>query len=264
MSLTIEVTLIDPQRVHLRLLNPDGFNVATLIRTDANGTRTVRTLAGLLPSTAAAIDVDDFEYALAGAPVRYDVYDAGNVIRGTVSVPTGQFPHSLFLTVPLDPSSGLELAQEGNLISETTLVIDYDAARSSQSTVHEIIGRSDPVVVLRGAVSQRGTMRFVAPDHTACERLVDALALARVFMLRQTDVAGLDLYFVVENVAKRGTAERTAWEITALFAEVSWPNGAYTPITVWTYADLAAGYADYNEVAVSFVDYLHVLERSPL
>jgi hypothetical protein len=261
-SATLQITFVLPERVHLRLLNPDLFSIARIMRVDVNGTRTVRTLAGQLPSTASVVDVDDFEYALSGTVV-YTAYRDTGAVAATVTLTSGQFPHVVIVAAPLYPSDGTTIA-DGSLDPDAiTFAITWDATRGARSTVHDVIGRPDPIAVLRAAALQSGTITFIGPDYRTIEQLSDQLALPRVFLLRQSDVPGLGLYFVVTGLGLVNIEGSIHWQLAVQFTEVSWPNGGYQPATVWTYADLAAGYADYNAVAATFVDYLAVLEKRP-
>jgi hypothetical protein len=262
-SATLSIEFVLPERVHLRLLNPDGYTITRIMRADVNGTRTVRTLTGLLPSTAPVFDVDDFEYALSGTVV-YTAYRNTGAAAATVTLVSGQFPHTLILTVPLYPSDGIVLADGSLDPKAVTFATTWDSTRNARTTVHEVIGRPDPIAVLRAAALQAGTITFVCPDYLTAEQLAEQLALPRVFMLRQADVPGLGLYFVVTTLGLTNTEPAPHWQLSVQFAEVSWPNGGYLPITVWTYAQLAATYPDYNALATAFVDYLAVLERRPI
>jgi len=260
---TLEIAFVLPERIHLRLLNPDAFTIARIMRADVNGTRTVRTLSGQLPSTVTVIDVDDFEYALAGGPITYTVYNGANAVVATATTAVGPYPHSVVIGVPLYPSDGVTLADGTLDPATTTFAITWDGTRNARTTVHDVIGRPDPIAVLRAVALQSGSITLIGPQHLAVDDLAATLALPRVFMLRQADVPGLDMYFVVTGLGLTNIDGSLRWQLVVNFTEVTWPNGVYLPITVWTYADLAAGYADYNAVASSFADYLAVLENRP-
>jgi hypothetical protein len=261
-SASFEITLVLPEWVHLRLLNPDLLNIAKIMRVDVNGTRTVRTRTGLLPSTSPAIDVDDFEYALSGQVV-YTAYTTSGAVAATITLTSGQFPHVVVIAAPLYPSDGTVIADGSLDPTEITFAIAWDATRDAHTTVHDVIGRPGPVAVLRAAGLQAGTITFIGPDYLTTEHLSDQLSLPRVFMLRQADVPGLSLYFVVTSLGLVNIDPAPHWQLAVQFREVSWPSGDYQPTGVWTYADLAVAYPDYNAVAATFEDYLAVLERRP-
>jgi len=108
-------------------------------------------------------------------------------------------------------------------------------------------------------------MTLICPDHATCELIESQLSLAQVFQLRQSDVAGLDAYFVVTSLGASNVADSLRWQLVVGLAEVAWPVGSFVPTTVWTYADLlAAGYGDYNGVAASFASYATLLDRAPI
>ena len=263
MTATLEITFVLPERVHLRLLNPDGYTITRIMRADANGTRTVRTLTGLLPSAAAVLDVDDFEYALAGTEVVYTAYRDTDAVAATVTMPTGVTPHVVILAAPLYPSDGVVLADGSLDPAAITFAITWDSTRTGRTTLHDILGRPDPIAVLRAAALQAGTITLICPDYATVKDLGAHLSNPRVFMLRQADVPGLDMYFVVTGLNPSNLDTAPHWQLLVNFAEVAWPNGGYVPVAVWTYADLASSYPDYNAVASQFVDYLAVLEHRP-
>jgi len=263
-SLTIEVSHILPERIHLRLLNPNAYTIDRVIRVDVNGTRTLRTLDGQLPSAAAVLEIDDFEYALTGT-ITYTAYrnTGAAAATATVSMSPPMFPHAVLIAAPLYPPDGRTLADGSLDPNAITFAISWDATREARSTVHQVIGRPDPVAVLRPAALQAGSITLIGPDYLTVEQLAAQLSQARVWMLRQADVPGLDLYFVVTGL-RLNNAEPLHWQLEVSFAEVAWPNGSYVAVTVWTYAEVAAGYGDYNAVASSFVDYLDLLEKRPI
>jgi hypothetical protein len=267
MAFTVRFGTITPARVHLRLDNPDLFSVGSVTRQDVNGTRSVRTPTGQLPSAAPSIDIYDFEYAPAypGA-VTYSVYSAAGALLGGASYTvTTTLQHVVWITCPLYPSNSFEVSG-GDLGPATSFVTTWDSTRAGRSTPHQVLGRSDPVVVLRHGETRRGTMSMVCPDRLAAKRVEDQLSLPNVWQLRQSDVPGLDLYFTVESVQIRNIEASSGprWDVALGFVEVNWPPGPFTPSNVWTYADVLAAYGDYNAVASSFASYATLLDKDPL
>jgi hypothetical protein len=273
MALTIAVTDRNLERIRLQITNPDAYTVGKVMRSDVNGTHTVRTQAGALPSAAPALLLLDYEAPLLWhSVVRYDVYDAGNVVRGSVVIdashPNWATTRGVaFLGVPLYPSSGLALNTGAD--PAQPVITSYSDAHTGQSTVHQIVGRSDPVVVLRPGGSKVGQFTVVCPSLAVAQQLAAVLAQPQVFLLRQSDQANLDVYFVVTAVASsHGETDWTQtpqperrWSLEVGFIQVAWPAGVIVPITVWTYADVLAGYGDYNAVAATFDTYADLLER---
>jgi hypothetical protein len=273
MSLTIEVTDRNMQRLRLQITNPDAYTIGKVMRSDASGIHSVRVEAGVLPTAAASLALLDYEAPLLWhSVVRYDVYDTGNVVRGSVEVDENS-PYwadqrgLLYLGVPLYPSYGLTLNDGAD--PAQSVITDYADVHSGQSTVHPVVGRSDPVVVLRPGGTRVGSFTVACPSLAASQEIAELLALPQVFQLRQSDQANLDVYFVVANIThSHSEANWTQtpqperrWSLEVEFVEVAWPAGVVVPFTVWTYADVLAGYGDYNAVAATFATYADLLER---
>lgn len=463
MTATLSVATATPERLHLVLSNPDGYTVGKLMRTDVNGTRTVRTQAGQLPSTAVGIDFYDHEYALAGG-VTYTAYNTANAVIATATLATGrtnlapnpsfeanitgwtvtpgtggaaslsnpgvtqaapntgakalratwttattaagttfllspvtfvptspgtvltasvwarssvaqrlalrvtwrdaggatigtadgaalvtvagtwtrlsstgtaptgtataqlnlrcptgtgavlwapgdtldvdgvlvetgttlgqffdgnspyavwngtpdassshelttQAQHALVLACPLYPSNGITLSPgstDGSVPQGITFALSWSSTRATQSRLHPVIGRTDPVVVLRPAATRAGNLTLICPDHLTCEQIESQLSLAQIFQLRQSDVAGLDTYFAVTATDASNLEGLRRWQLVVSLQEINWPAGTFTPVTVWTFADLLAEYGDFNAVAASFASFATLLDKDPL
>lgn len=273
MALTVAVDSRTPARIRLQITNPDGYNIEKVMRTDANGTHSVRTETGVLPSTAAALVLLDYEAPLLWhSVVRYDVYDVGNVVRGSVVIDASspwwaEARGLVYLNVPLYPSSGLLLNDGAD--PAQPVITSYSDAHAGQSTAHAVVGRADPVVVLRPGGARAGRFTLVCPSLAAAQQAAAVLAQPQVFQLRQSDQANLDVYFAVNGTALTHSEDdwtsspqpERRWSLEVEFVEVAWPVGVIVPVTVWTYADLLAGYGDYNAVAATFDTYADLLER---
>jgi len=273
MALTVTIADRNAQRIRLVIDNPDAYNVTKITRTDASGVHSVRVVAGALPSTAVSQLVLDYEASMLWhATLRYDVYE-NNTIRGSAVIdaasPWWDVPGRgrMYLNVPLYPSSGIALNTGAD--PAQSWVTDWASTREGVSTAHRIVGRSDPVVVLRPAATRTGTFTIVCPSLATAQQVTDVLAQPQVFQLRQTDQASLDLYFTVDSTALSHGEDvwrdipqpERRWSVAVTFTEVSWPTGVVVPINVWTYADVVASYGDYNAVAASFASYADLLER---
>jgi hypothetical protein len=273
MTLTIAVTDRNLERVRLQITNPDAYNIGKVMRSDANGVHTVRTQAGVLPTTVSSLLLLDYEAPLLWhSVVRYDVYDVNNVVRGSVAIDATS-PYwdvqrgMMYLSVPLYPSSGLVLNDGAD--PAQTVMTTYTDTHTGQSTAHQVVGRADPAVVLRPGGSRVGTFTLACPSLAAAQEVAGVLAQAQVFLLRQSDQNNLDVYFITTAVATtHSDADWTQtpqperrWFLDVEFIEVAWPAGIVVPVTVWTYADVLAAYGDYNAVAATFATYADLLER---
>jgi hypothetical protein len=273
MALTIAVTDRSPERIRLQISNPDAYDIGKVMRADANGTHSVRTEAGVLPTTAAALTLLDYEAPLLWhSVVRYDVYDTGNVVRGSAVIDQTS-PYwleqrgLLYLSVPLYPSNGLVLNTGAD--PAQPVMTTYTDTHTGQSTAHQVVGRSDPAVVLRPGGTRTGSFTLACPSLASSQEVAAVLALPQVFLLRQSDQNNLDLYFITDAVTSTHSdtdwtqtpQPERRWFLDVSFIEVAWPAGIAVPVTVWTYADVLAGYGDYNAVAATFATYGDLLER---
>lgn len=261
--MSVTVTVLDRTSTRLRLLIDNSsltHTITSVVRTDNNGTRTVRVPADLLPSDDPEIVVTDYEYSLdLGDTPVYTVYDDVGAARGSVTADPNTAAGLLHLTMPTRPAAGLVL-NEGDDDAGTVLV-GYDDRRVGRHTVHEVIDRADPVVVLHGGGLRGGTWTFSCPDRLTARTVQDTLASAAVLQLRQSDLPGVGGYIVATDVTTAPDPDSDRWTVTAQVTEVAWPAGPLVPITVWTYDDLAAAYGDYNAVAASFATYTDLTDR---
>src|SRR6187402_3177503 len=85
---TLTIATYTPQRVHLVLDNPTALNVGKVMRADVNGTRTLRTQTGQLPSTGGSLDFYDYEAALSGN-ITYTAYSVANAVIATATLEIG-------------------------------------------------------------------------------------------------------------------------------------------------------------------------------
>jgi hypothetical protein len=273
MALTVTVTARNVQRVRLQIDNPDAYNITKITRSDSAGVHSVRVVSGNLPNTDVSQLVLDYEASMLWhQTLRYDVY-AGNAVRGSVLIdaasPWWEVPGRgvAYLNVPLYPSSGLMLNTGADLAQ--SVVTGWASTRAGLSTRHQVVNRVEPVVVLRPGAARTGTFTIVCPSLAAAQQLEAVLALPQVFQLRQSDQDDLDVYFTTDSTSLSHSEEtwtdspapERRWSVEVTFTEVAWPSGVLVPINVWTYADVTAGYGDYNAVAASFASYADLLER---
>lgn len=270
MTATLTVITVTPDRAHLVLDNPDRYNVGKVMRADANGTRTVRTVLGQLPSTAATFDFYDYEYALAFDEtvygVRYLVYNTAGALIAEAVFSTGDARHMLTFACPLFPYNGIILAPadtDDTLAPGVSFAVSWSSTRAGMTRLHSVVGRADPVAVLRAAATRAGDITLICPDHRTCKQIESQLALPQVWMLRQSDVVGLDAYLVVTSLAASNVPDSRRWQLVVSCTEVAWPPGELQLTDVWWYQDVPVEYGDYNAVAAAFASYAALLDKAP-
>lgn len=106
-------------------------------------------------------------------------------------------------------------------------VTGYDSARESRNTVHRIVGRDDPIVVLGSLRTREGQL------ETRHRSLASALAVARALsaggtvLFRQADYPGLDMYLIASRIRTTPLEEARDgrhWQTVANYVEVRTPE----------------------------------------
>lgn len=211
-----------------------GFNYGWTGTAHAS-TSTLSTVGGRLILT---------DYEAAQGTNAYNVYKADGTF---VTASTELVIDKPWLMVPIAP----------NYSEQVDTITDYSAGREMRSTVHHIIGRSDPLVVMGKLGSRSGTLEFLAWD------LQDVARLARVFdrgepvLLKQV-VPGMDMYLAASSVEVSPHAvegDLTRFKFTVNYQEVSRPYGDLAGALGWTFDQLAAEYTSFDAVAAAFATF---------
>lgn len=217
-------------------------SVSAILRSDANGVASVRTLTGTLPS-ASAIVTRDAECA--NGSVTYTVVDAGSGAEETLTVPiTG-------------PRLGCVVLPE--TLVTPTLVTGYTEQRESSTTVHWIIGRDDPIVSLGPLRKRTGDLTVWCEDYATAREVVAVYAPAEVVMLRQATHVGMDMYHVATGAVRvdiedANTSPRR-WKVTVPYAEVAIPSDDLRGTIGWDWTDVATTYSSWYEVAAAWTSW---------
>lgn len=220
--------------------------VTSIVRADRNGTRDVRGIPYLLPRPA-PFALFDAEPALAG-PVVYRVTTAEGTkeVWATFDLP-GEVMPPIF-SLPSVPSWTMSVEA----------VLEYSSRRESSSTVHDIDGRSDPVVIFGRLGTRRGKLSALCPDFDAARELVALLDRGQVVLYRQAEYNGLDLYFTVQSVeTARSEDFHGQWLVNVEYIEVTPPRGAVLAPT-WSFADLKAAGGTFARVATEYEDFVQL------
>jgi hypothetical protein len=195
--------------------------VSTLVRADVNGTRPVRTTAGVLPSAGAgSMGITDHEAAFHG-PIAYRL-DGVEIFT--------QFPPQMppRFTLPFFPQ--LTYAVEA--------VTGFRVNRPQASTVHEIIGREDPIVTPGLMMSRRGSIEILFGSYDAAADVEAMFALGKTTMFRQSENLGQDCYFHPLSISPLEPDEGD-WKLTVEIVALRAPTGSRASQT-WTFEALAA------------------------
>lgn len=220
-------------------------DVIALSRTDANGTRPVRTVDGVLPADSGV--VEDYEVALLG-DVTYVAETAAEADSDTVAM-TGV---DTWLSVPTAPANAVIL----------DLVTGLESEQESMGTVHEVIGRADPLPVLGGLRARQGEIGLWCQDWAAAAAVARLHGHSAVMLLRQPDYAGLDLWYVPTSVRVQPSDDLTAvrrWVVSVGYREVLPQTGPLVGTLGRTYGDLVADHATYLAAAQTYDTYADVV-----
>ena len=231
-----------PETGYNRLTITPTDNVTRVRRTDANGTYDVRTMAGVLPHTAPGVLVlDDYE---ANGTATYTVTTTAETITGKIV---------LVLSTPW-----LSTPEAPQFSAPVQSVMTYGAGTSTLSTVFEPEGRADPIVIVRGASSRRGSMVIAGGDYATTLGLLRLCQRGQTMQLRQLQHPGMDMFFIpmqsdIQTALAAG--ERSVFDLAVQYIEVARPTGALSGALGWTYAALAADFATYGDVFDAYASY---------
>lgn len=216
--------------------------VTSITRNDRNGIAAVRFAAGQVPTPATGTTIIK-DYEAAHGSNTYTAYDSTGQVSATATLALA----GPMLLVPIAP----------NYSESLETITDYAASRSSNSTVHQIMGRPDPIVVLGQLGTRTGTLELWAKD------LVDAARLQRVFdrgetvMLKQT-VAGLDMYFTALSLDVspwQVLADQTRYKLSIQYQEVSRPYGNLAGALGWTFDALSVKFPTFDAVTAAYSNF---------
>lgn len=211
--------------------------VVSVVRADANGTYPVRVLPGTLPTAGSGeIVIVDYEPSLSG-PINYRVDDgaAGAQVWTTldgVKLPRFILPHLPAFQVIVETVTG------------------HTVDRESRSTIHEVVGSEDPLIILGRLRTRRGTLTIISQDYMAAKDLESMFERGQIVMYRQPENPGLDMYLAVKSLSKVPVAD--VWETRAEYVEVLRPEGFISTRAGWSFDQLAAEGVSFDQVAQDY------------
>lgn len=232
----IEATA-DPRTGSVELKLSTVVGVQGILRSDVNGTRPVRLRAGDLDGTGSRI-LTDYEPALHDR-VLYRVLKPSAPAQVWVDMSAAKLPRFLVPSVP-----------QFSVVAQS--VTAYNATRRSRSKFHEVIGRSSPLVAAARMTPRTGSLEAACETYAEAQDLVDVLERGQTLMYRQSEHAGLDMYFQSESVSITAEPEEEQWKLGIDFVEVAFPVGNVLGRSPWTFDALAQSYASFDDVATGF------------
>jgi hypothetical protein len=239
----------DAETASIRLEGWDAYpRTATLTRTDRNGTHPVR-----LKKTQdfrGGIAVRDYEPALFG-DVTYTLRSGSTVEEVSTSLDgsLSQFAAEDVLTFVARP--------EHRFIPDLTL--SFEPTRESKATVHDIVGRSTPIVIQGPMGSRRGTLEFLALDSEQANAADALQELQGPFLFRFSEGILRDLYLVPVSTSV-SLAENYRWRVRIEYVEVAYPTVALDGGTGLRYGELEPRHGTYAHLAADYGSYREILE----
>lgn len=222
--------------VQLVLTAPTTHRLRALTRVDANGTASVRLLAGQGLS-GGSLAVVDHEAALVGAVLyrAYTVPTSGGVVRPT--------EHAATTTLAgLRRRDRIASATRPATGVSPLLVTALEAVRPHASVVHEIIDRPDPLVSPGVQGLRRGALRILCDTYADARALEAVMASGDTMLWRQTEYTGMDMYFTalqVGSVVEEPMTSPRRWSTTIQYVEQLPPTSPVLGALGWTVAQLA-------------------------
>lgn len=207
-----------------------------LTRTDASGTATVRTQAGLGFSGGQLI-LNDAECALGGL-VTYQITAGAETATDSLTPATEQ----AWLTFPIFPQLSVRLP----------LVGGYEGAYEPRDQWFTVIDRADPVPVLGPFGLRTGRMNVLAASYEEALDIIAAYRRVRVAYLRLPAPTAASMYHVAERLTVRRYRSTKNWLVEGIFREVARPAGDLLGTLGWTFDDITALGQTFDELAVTF------------
>lgn len=217
-------------------------NTATLValtRADVNGTRPVRLYAaqGLSGGT---LVISDYEAALTGL-VTYTGITSTSGVQESASASVSDVGTDATVLAP---------ANLPQYLTPVPLITGVEGSRTAQTTVHDVVGRPDPLVVLGPLGTRRGMLDIFVDEYVTGLALLSVYERGEVVLLRQPDVPGLDMY----HVAMRASLGRdqTRWKLAVEYVEVNAPTGPLLGALGWTFDQASASYPTFAAARAAF------------
>lgn len=244
MSLTLTAVFDEPTgTVELQATSDTdhAYGAWDIVRSDANGSATVRTQEGLGFSSG-VLNVIDNEPALAGL-VSYTIVAAAETAAASIMASTVR----TWLKYPIKPHLSIEIG---------TLSATYEGAYTPEDNVFTPLDRDDPIIVFGAFGLRSGRFEVLCDTYEQALTIVNAYKATRVALLQAPAPSQVSMYHAVRRLALRPFAPlSTRWVISGEYIEVARPVGPVLGTLGWAYTDVAADYTTYLDLIVAFDTY---------
>jgi hypothetical protein len=187
--------------------------------------------------------------------IQYTWNGTANASATTKTILTPQVAASSTLTldkpwlmVPVMPNYALQAES----------ITRYGSSRESRSTVHAVIGRSDPLVSFGPLGTRTGTLEIWCESLKAARDLESVFTRGETVMLKQ-NVSGMDMYFVGSSTGIAPYSVQgegiTRWALDISYTEIKRPLAPLAGALGWDFNALAAAYASFDVVTSKFATF---------
>lgn len=203
------------------------YVLASLVRSDANGTNPVRLYEDQGLSDGVLIHTDAEPATTGLIAYTATLLDVGTSATQTVSASTtldGLVTETRIAPAVL-PARGVWVR----------LITQYGATRETTTTVAQVINRPDPLVTLGVQATRTGSLSILCESYPVALGVAAAYNAGEVMLLRQPDHAGLDMYHVGTRVQIDPDIETGRWIVTLDYVEVAVPTAPLRGSIGWTF-----------------------------
>ncbi|WP_156380230.1 hypothetical protein [Arthrobacter sp. Soil762] len=219
-------------------------SITAITRTNVNGTSSVRVATGQIPSVSPGTTIVT-DYETAHGLNTYNAYHADGSFVTTSETLVIDKP---WLLVPIAP----------NYSEQAETITNYSAGRDSFSTIHQIIGRADPLVVMGKLGTRIGNLEIWTENLEDANRLIRVFDRGEAVLLKQT-VPGMDMYFTTTGLDVTPYSvegpELTRYRFAVQYQEVVRPFGDLAGALGWNFDALAAEYSSFDAVTAAFASF---------
>jgi hypothetical protein len=176
----------------------------------------------------------------------------------------GQSPQS---AARLDTSEAiLTVMSNPTLSARVEVLADEDQRWEGRSTVHKILGTNTPLVTVEAPAYRSGRYRLLLPGYDDWQALRSIQMTGAVLLLRspcQTEYPDTPFVWTGWANTQPWNAQPPRHRIAEIDYQATAPDADPPVEYAWTYADLAAGYATYDELPVEFGTYAEMATHVP-
>lgn len=221
----------------------DIYSLVALTRSDVNGSAPVR-LAADQEFDEGSLIATDYESALTGL-VAYEaiLLNSTTSLQERVSA-TATLAGQVTRPV-LSPATLPQFQTSVRMVTNR-----YSATRASMGTVHDVIGRPDPLVTLGALKTRADSYELLVDSYEQGRAIQEVYQRGEVVLLRDPTVPAADMYHVATRVTL--VPDQTAWLMTVAYVEVVRPTGPLLGALGWTFDAALTALGTFNGARAAY------------